>query len=430
MTTRPDTFLRLLRRGHLRVATVAVVIFGVALAAIAHALFSGVQERHLALVARTLSYSVEAAITFRDEHAAGELLRDIAGREGLVEARVLLPTGETLASHTLPADGSVDRLMRRIGDLLARNEARAPVLLDGRTIGLVRLRGDGALYAWLLVWGAIGAVLCIGASLVAGTLMTRRLERSVIEPINQLAALTRSIRSERAYDRRAPPAPIAELQALSEDFNAMLDEVQLGQAELLASHRRLQSDNDLLAHKAWHDDLTGLANRAQFERRLQEALASTSLRGGHLAVLFLDADGFKAVNDTAGHAAGDRLLAMMADRLRIAVRETDIVARLGGDEFAVLLHPLRSVEDARRVGQKIHALMTQAFDLDEHGHFHCGLSVGMATYPLDGDTIPALLDTADRAMYRAKNARRRNQSRPALNGQGTLYPHLPDTTTP
>jgi diguanylate cyclase (GGDEF)-like protein len=428
--SRPDTFLQLLRRGHLRVAAVAVVIFGVALAAIAHALSSGVQERHLDLVARTLSYSVEAAITFRDEQTASDLLRDLALREGLVEARVLLASGETLAAYRAPPEGQVDRLMRRIGDALNRHEVRSPVVLDGRTIGLVRLRGDGSLYAWLLVWGAIGAVLCVGASLLAAMLMTRRLERSVIEPIDQLAALTRSIRSERAYDRRAPPAPIAELQALSEDFNAMLDEVQLGQAELLASHRRLQSDNDLLAHKAWHDELTGLANRAQFERRLQEALASTSLRGGHLAVLFLDADGFKAVNDTAGHAAGDRLLAMMADRLRVAVRETDIVARLGGDEFAVLLHPLRSVDDARRVGQKIHALMTQAFDLDEHGHFHCGLSVGMATYPLDGDTIPALLDTADRAMYRAKNARRRSLQRPSLNGQGTLYPHLPDSTNP
>jgi diguanylate cyclase (GGDEF)-like protein len=419
--TRPVSFLNLLRRGHLQVATAAVMTFGLALALIAHVLLSGVQERHLALVARTLSYSVGAAITFRDEQAASELLRDIAGREGLVEARVQLPTGEVLASHAAPASGALDRLMREAGERLMRTEARAPVLLDGRTIGLVRLRGDGTVYAWLLVSGAVGAVLCIGASLAVGTLMTRRMERSIIAPLNQLAALTRSIRSERAYDRRAPAARIAELQALSEDFNAMLDEVQLGQAELMARQRRLQSDNDLLAHKAWHDELTGLANRAQFERRLQEALNSTSARGGgHLAVLFLDADGFKAVNDTAGHAAGDRLLTMMADRLRTAVRETDVVARLGGDEFAVLLYPLRSVEDARRVGQKIHSLMTQPFDLDEHGQFHCGLSAGMATYPLDGDTIPALLDTADRAMYRAKHAGKRARL------QQPAYPVLHD----
>lgn len=405
--TRSLTFLTLLRRGHLRVATAAVLTFGVTLAVIAHVLLSGVQERHLALVARTVSYSVEAATTFRDVQTAEEVLRDLASREGLVEVRVLLPTGEVLASHVTPDSGPFGHLMRRAGDALIRSEARAPVLLDGRTIGLVRLRGDGTLYAWLLVYGALGAVLCIGAALAAGTLMTRRMERSIIDPINRLAALTRSIRSERAYDRRAPQAEIAELQALGEDFNAMLDEVELGQAELMARHRRLQSDNDALAHKAWHDELTGLANRSQFERRLQEALNSTSVRGGHLAVLFLDADGFKAVNDTAGHAAGDRLLMMMADRLRTAVRETDVVARLGGDEFAVLLHPLRSVDDARRVGQKIHTLMTQPFDLDEHGQFHCGLSAGMATYPLDGDTIPDLLDTADRAMYRAKHAGKR-----------------------
>ena len=422
--SRPVTFLTLLRQGHLQVAIAAVMTFGLALALIAHLLLSGVQERHLALVARTLSYSVEAAVTFRDEQAAQDLLRDIASREGLVEARVLLPTGEVLAHHAAPAQDTVERLMRQAGEWLVRTEAHAPVQLDGRTIGLVRLRGDGTLYAWLLVGGALGAVLCIGTSLAVGTLMTRRMERSLITPLDQLAALTRSIRSERAYDRRAPAAPIAELQALSDDFNAMLDEVQLRQAELVARHRRLQSDNDLLLHKAWHDELTGLANRSQFERRLQDALNSTSARGGgHLAVLFLDADGFKAVNDSAGHAAGDRLLTMMADRLRTAVRETDVVARLGGDEFAVLLHPLRSVEDARRVGQKIQTLMTQPFDLDELGRFHCGLSAGMATYPLDGDTIPALLDTADRAMYRAKHAGKRARLQPPT------YPVLHDRIT-
>ena len=113
--TRPATFQKLLRRGHLRVASAAVMTFGCTLAVIAHVLMSGVQERHLELVARTLSYSVEAAITFRDEQTAAELLRDIAGREGLVDARVLLPDGAVLASHVTPDSGPVDRLMRRVG---------------------------------------------------------------------------------------------------------------------------------------------------------------------------------------------------------------------------------------------------------------------------------------------------------------------------
>jgi len=102
---RPLTFLTLLRRGYLRVATAAVLTFGVTLAVIAHALLSGVQERHLALVARTVSYSVEAATTFRDVQTAEEVLRDLASREGLAEVHVLLPTGEVLASHVTPDSG-------------------------------------------------------------------------------------------------------------------------------------------------------------------------------------------------------------------------------------------------------------------------------------------------------------------------------------
>ena len=138
-------------------------------------------------------------------------------------------------------------------------------------------------------------------------------------------------------------------------------------------------------------------------------------QGQTFGVLYLDADGFKAVNDTAGHAAGDRLLVQMGERLRAVVREGDLVARLGGDEFAVLLQPLRQVDDARRIAREIGRAMQQPFDLGASGCFRCGLSAGIATFPQDGDTIAALLDTADRAMYRAKQAGR--QHRRPLSGR-------------
>lgn len=399
----------LLRRGNLRVAVAAVLTFGTVLALVAQSLLGEAQSRHLDLVARTVGYSVEAAVTFRDEESAQETLRNIAEHEQLAEVLVMLPTGQVFARYVPTVSSGLDSVMRQIGNWVVNTEVTAPIRLDQRPIGEVRLRSDGTIYVWMLLLGVGGGLLCIAGTLVVAALMQRRMERSIVEPIDRLAALTRSIRSERAYDRRAPPANIAELKELSDDFNAMLDEVQAREAELVAYQMQLQSDNASLARKAWYDDLTGLPNRSLFERRLQEALKKVETRGGHLGVLFLDVDGFKAVNDTAGHAAGDRLLVQMADRLRVAVRETDIVARLGGDEFAVMLYPLRSVDDARRVGAKISNLMAPSFDLEEHGRFHCGMSVGMATYPLDGDTIPALLDTADRAMYRAKHASKRQR---------------------
>ena len=128
-------------------------------------------------------------------------------------------------------------------------------------------------------------------------------------------------------------------------------------------------------------------------------------------MLYLDADGFKAVNDRYGHAAGDRLLVEMSARLQAAVRSGDIVARLGGDEFAVLLQPLDSAEDGQRVAREITRLMQTPFDLGEHGRVDCGLSIGLALWPQDGNTVTALLEAADRAMYRAKQSHRPPQAR-------------------
>lgn len=401
------TLQSLLRRGHVRIAGVAVLVFTALLLLIGHLVVGRMQSRHLDLVARTAAYSVEAAVTFRDTEAADKLLGDLARQEQLDELRVVMPDGRVFAEVRPPPRDEVDALVRRLGRRLTPEATTAPVRLEGQRIAEVQLRDDGRMHVGLIGLGTLGLLACLGASVVTASLMTRRMERSIVAPIARLSALTREIRHDRTFDRRAPPADIVEIQALGDDFNAMLDEVQAREAELMAHQTQLQSDNAVLARRALHDELTGLANRAHFESRLGDALARVAQRGGHLGVLFMDADGFKTVNDTAGHAAGDRLLVQMAERLRVAVRETDVVARLGGDEFAVLLDPLRSVDDARRVGQKITVAMEPVFDLEEFGRFRCGLSIGMASYPLDGETLSALLSSADRAMYRAKQAGRR-----------------------
>ena len=401
--TAPPTLARVLRRGHWQVASVTLLLFGLLLGLIGHAVLGSMQARHLELLARATGYSIEAAVMFRDLDAIEEVLRPIQRREKLGLLRVVLPDGQVLVELRPPAPTGLAALQAGIGQTLMHDRASAPVLDGtGRRIGEVQLSGEGSDFIELLLWGLGAGLLCVTATLGVASLMTRRLERSIVEPIDRLAALTRSIRCERAFDRRAPAAPIAELHALGEDFNAML-------AEIDVHHRHLQQDRDSLSQRAWHDALTGLANRASFQQRLEQALLASQQHGQPFGVLYLDADGFKAVNDTAGHAAGDRLLVQMAERLRAVVREGDVVARLGGDEFAVLLQPLRQVDDARRIAREIGRIMQVPFDLGEAGSFRCGLSAGIATFPQDGDTIPALLDTADRAMYRAKQAGRQHR---------------------
>lgn len=159
---------------------------------------------------------------------------------------------------------------------------------------------------------------------------------------------------------------------------------------------------ETLKHQASHDNLTNLPNRNLLADRLQQALARAPWRHRLVALLFLDLDGFKQVNDTLGHHTGDELLRGVAARLLGCVRPGDTVARLGGDEFIILLLDVADDGDIRRVAGKIHEAMRTPFILGER-EVHVGSTIGISVYPHDGNDAESLLKLADTAMYHAKN---------------------------
>ncbi|MDX8413260.1 MAG: diguanylate cyclase, partial [Mariprofundales bacterium] len=154
---------------------------------------------------------------------------------------------------------------------------------------------------------------------------------------------------------------------------------------------------------AYFDSLTGLPNRRMFMDRMGQALARTHRNKTGFSLLFLDLDGFKAVNDTLGHKAGDRVLTVVADRLRSCAREMDTVARLGGDEFTFILSDIMQREQVAIVVDKILATLGEPMMVDG-SEFHLGASIGIAICPTDGDALDALIHYADDAMYAAKKA--------------------------
>jgi len=164
---------------------------------------------------------------------------------------------------------------------------------------------------------------------------------------------------------------------------------------VLVSHQRR------LEYQAQHDSLTGLANRALFEKRTAAAIRSAQRRGSPVALLLIDLDRFKEINDTLGHHAGDVLLQQVARRLSSVVRGSDTVARLGGDEFAVLLPRVNTVEDAVEMGNRLFTTVLQPIDLDGH-EIEVSSSIGVAAYPDHCDDPDHLLRYADIAMYTAK----------------------------
>jgi diguanylate cyclase (GGDEF)-like protein len=156
-----------------------------------------------------------------------------------------------------------------------------------------------------------------------------------------------------------------------------------------------------IRHMAHHDELTGLPNRALLNDRLAQALAQARRSGRPLGLLFLDLDGFKDINDSLGHATGDRLLQSVAARLGAVVREGDTVARLGGDEFVVMLVGLAQADDALAIARDIAQALARPHAVDVHT-LHVTASIGVTAFPGDGDSAEALLTHADAAMYRAK----------------------------
>ena len=191
-------------------------------------------------------------------------------------------------------------------------------------------------------------------------------------------------------------------KAAVEAANRELDQrVRDRTAELLEEVEVRKAAEHRLEHLAHHDPLTGLPNRLAFGHQLDRAIAQASRRQRRLALLFIDLDRFKEVNDSAGHNVGDRLLQAVAERLAYNLRLSDSLSRLGGDEFVCLLEDVVDGREAMRVADKMLALLAATFDVAGH-EVHLSASIGICLFPEDGTDREALVRNADTAMFRAK----------------------------
>ena len=174
------------------------------------------------------------------------------------------------------------------------------------------------------------------------------------------------------------------------------------QKQIVAHLAELNASRQSLDHLARHDPLTGLPNRRMFFDRLEHAIANSRRSGKQLAVLFIDLDRFKEINDTYGHSAGDAVLVEVSKLLKSAVREVDTVARLGGDEFVILLEVIRETEDAAAITRKLHERFRQTMQI-EGREMIVYASIGIGIFPRDGKDADELMQNADKAMYDAKH---------------------------
>ncbi len=214
---------------------------------------------------------------------------------------------------------------------------------------------------------------------------------------------------------------LPEVEAALEKSEAVEDKVQDASEKLTRVNRALKKgikDLHLMEHElvkvmdkqkealhaSLHDALTGLPNRLLFKDRLEHGMEQVKRHGWTLAVMFLDLDQFKTINDTYGHAAGDAVLLTIAKRLKETARSDDTISRHGGDEFLYLLTEVNEVQDAAIVAKKIIKALQVPCDTSV-GALKVKTSIGISMYPSDGTTVDALIMSADLAMYRAKQSK-------------------------
>ena len=206
-----------------------------------------------------------------------------------------------------------------------------------------------------------------------------------------------------------PDEKLRALASGAKDFIAKpLDLVELtmrihNMLEVRLLYMQLNQQNHELKSMALHDELTGLPNRRLLIDRLSLAIAQARRSQCLMAVMFLDLDNFKQVNDTLGHDVGDALLCLVADRLVCTVRQADTVARLGGDEFMIALPELSDADVAAELGIKVIQAVSQPYRIHNRD-VHLTASIGVSMYPLHGDNVEALMKSADLALYEAKHS--------------------------
>lgn len=362
------------------------------------------RARHLAVaVANTeqLALNLASSLVFQDKAAAQREIAAYTQRPDVQSVLVFDANMQLFAPEQAPAlwqDSPAYELQQ-----LQQMQIKRPIRLENETVGAVVVTESlYSLQQSLLSMLALFFGIMILALLLASRLL-RWVQRRALAPVLELAELAEFAARHQDYSIRARIRRRDEVGRLGERLNELFKRTEIWQQDLqqqLQAQKQASQQLDKLAH---YDHLTGLANRLYFEAELPRAVEQTLQTGQHLALLFIDLDNFKTVNDQWGHDAGDEVLQIVAKRMVSQLRQSDLVFRLGGDEFAVLLADIVQPERAELLADRIIQSIREPMWV-KAAVMPVGATVGLALCPDNSSDAHQLLQQADEAMYQAKRA--------------------------
>lgn len=391
------TLQKLLSRFHFGITLCAVALSGLTILLAGITTLRSYADRNIELAAQLGAYGAEPALVFNDPQAAREGLEPLMRIPGIARLRLLDDHQQPLYEWSSPESDPAPLLTR----LFFPQPFAATVQRNGSVIGQIEVWGDSSTLIDYVRLGALAGLGCLLVTALGTIILARRFEYELVKPLGEIATVAHDVRLHRRFDKRVQSLGIVELDRLGGDINALLDELQGWQGTM-------ESEKALLAHRASHDMLTALPNRAAFDEQLDLRIQAAQAKGSRFALLFIDADNFKAVNDNHGHSAGDAALVALSDRIKKTLRAGDFAARIGGDEFIAIIDPLNEGAHAQELAEAIRSGAAPAIALPGGHEYRLGISVGAAIYPDDGANAAALLTAADAAMYRDKLINRSN----------------------
>ncbi|WP_254451706.1 sensor domain-containing diguanylate cyclase [Duganella vulcania] len=406
-----DSLVRRLTRLNLQLLSVTMLLTFVLLATATWYVARGRQVHAAQLSAQLLANSVSPMMVFADRPAAQTELEAFSRRSDLLLVQVQTPAGAVFAqwqaggaaAPRVAPPVAMDRLADATRVTMQELEVWEPIRLKDEVVGVLVLRESLAgLRMAVLTISAVAAVLIALAILVAwrGLLLV---QRRALAPLVELSRLAEHIARERDYGKRATVYRRDEVGRLTERFNDMLKRIEVWQADLHLQLEQEQEAGQQFQRLALKDSLTGLPNRLFFQGELQRYLAASVEHGELMALMFIDLDNFKTVNDKHGHDAGDEVLCEVSRRMAGVVRSRDVLCRLGGDEFALILPALPDQAAAEQLAQRL--IDAVRVTLTIRGEvMPIGATVGLAFAPVDASDATDLLNASDQAMYEAKRA--------------------------
>jgi diguanylate cyclase (GGDEF)-like protein len=386
----------------------ATVLWAIVIGMVLPALLFVLVDQQLArqsqesLVERNRSAAMVLAVSLVTEPAWS--LNEPALRSALARVVAEPSVCDASVTNVQPGAGPITLSAARCAAGQPRVERETAVLFEGQQIAGLKLAFDGQEIDRLLaerrrttLW-MVAAQVLFGVLVLAGVLSVR-----LLRPIGRLRRQAAALSS---------PEPVAPLDWERDDELGQLGR-HLGEVHTQIRNfiGELEAKNTQLQRLAMHDQLTGLPNRRLLRELFEHAAATARRDSATLALLFIDLDNFKSVNDTHGHAAGDELLVAVSQRLAAALRETDVICRVGGDEFLVLLPRVTGWEHVALTAERLLNLLVAPVTLSgTDAELRVSGSIGIALYPTDGGDFDALARTADLAMYRSKDLGRARYS--------------------